>query len=410
METNSKTNKQRRTMNRNRTKSIDRNPNLSQSVILEPENVGGNNGHHESDGNNGNGAHKPESLNVSSLEQPNPAVAEAAPAGVVIQDLAYWVRKEKRPAVELDRGLILIAAENQSGESAVAQQHTAMFNSVWADLERVLKAVVHEMTRNMLSCEAHIRELAHRLKNTNRYIEVERKTVPWTFWDAVQFCAVIVFGLFLLGVDVNSAAVTLMESGIESFRNNWWRAALFNLSVIMGGAFVIKSVGNWLETDVARRRYAFTVLGLAGVALIAAVPVFAQTYSRLTADPLASMTASQTGAHDAGGWWIFALQLLVGNLVAGAMWLTAAQLVERHRPSVRSENPMWRQVKQDLDRYTAMLREEHEKLGLRQGDLDVIAAKRNDLLARAVEYYRLAVAEVAHRRKMQALIGNPAGK
>jgi len=215
---------------------------------------------------------------------------------------------------------------------------------------------------------------------------------------------IIIFSLLLLLVDVNCAAVTLQESGIEAFRNHYWRAALFNLSVIVGGAFLIKSLANWLETDYARRRYAFVVFALAAISLAAAVPIFAQTYSRLTADPLASMATLDAASHGSNSWWTFALQLLVGNLVAGAMWLTAAQIVERHRPSVRAENPMWTRVQGDLNKQAAGLREEREKVGLFQGKLEIIGAKRHQLVTRAVELYRLAAAESDRSRKTSALL------
>jgi hypothetical protein len=214
----------------------------------------------------------------------------------------------------------------------------------------------------------------------------------------------MVFSFLLLWVDENATAVTLLESGIEAFRNHYLRAAMFNFSVIVGGAFLIKSLANWLETDFARRRYAFAIFVLAAISLTTAVPIFAQTYSRLTADPLASMATLEAASHGSNSWWTFALQLLVGNLVAGAIWLTAAQIVERHRPSVRAENPMWTRVKDDLDKQAAGLREEREKVGLFQGKLEIIGAKRHQLVTRTVELYRLAAAESERSRKTSALL------
>lgn len=137
---------------------------------------------------------------------------------------------------------------------------------------------------------------------------------------------------------------------------------------------------------------------------MAAVPIFAQTYSRLTADPIAAMTGSESVSPGSNSWWTFALQLFVGNLVAGAMWLTAAHIVERHRPSVRAENPMWSRVKNDLDKQATGLREEREKLGLFQGKLEIIGSKRHQLVTLAVELYRLAATEADRSRKTTALL------
>jgi hypothetical protein len=312
--------------------------------------------------------------------------------------------KKDRPEIQTDRDVILSAAWNGSGESVVRDHHVAKFNSLWADAEGVLREVVRDIAVNVRSGEAHLRELATRLARTDRYIEVERKSQPWTFWEGAQLAGIIFFSFLLLWIDVNSAAITLQESGIEAFRNHYWRAAMFNLSVIVGGAFLIKSLANWLETDFARRRYAFVVFTLAAISLTTAVPIFAQAYSRLTADPLASMATLDAVSHGSNSWWTFALQLMVGNLVAGALWLTVTLIVERHRPSVRAENPMWTRVKGDLDKQAAGLREEREKVGLFQGKLEIIEAKRHQLVTRAVELYRLASAESDRSRKTSALL------
>jgi hypothetical protein len=174
--------------------------------------------------------------------------------------------------------------------------------------------------------------------------------------------------------------------------------------VIVGGAFLIKTLANWLDSDFGRRCYALAVFALAFISLAAAVPVFAQTYSRISADPLAAMTSLEPASSGHNAWWTFALQLLVGNLVAGAMWLTATLIVERHRPSTRTENSMWTRVKTDLDNQAGDLREEREKVGLFQGKLVIIESKRQQLVTRAVELFRLAAAESERSRKTTAML------
>ncbi len=369
--------------------------------------------HNSGNGHNGNGAAKPtpvssEPVSVDGAEHNHNGASSAepdvAPGPFISNRMDYWVMKKERPEIHPDKDVILSAAWNNSGEAVVRDHHTAKFNSLWADAEGVLRQVVHDMAANVRSGEAHLRELTNCLKRTNRYIEAEHQSQPWTSWEVAQFVGILAFSILLLWVDINSAAVTLMESGIEAFRGYYWRAAMFNLSVIVGGAFLIKTLANWLDSDFARRRYALTVFALAVVSLAAAVPVFAQTYSRITADPLVAMTSLDSVSHGSNSWWTFALQLLVGNLVAGAMWLTATQIVERHRPSVRAENPMWTRVKTDLDKQAFGLREEREKVGLFQGKLEIIGAKRHQLVTRAVELYRLAAAESERSRKTSALL------
>lgn len=369
--------------------------------------------HNGSNGHNGNGAGKltpaspqpfPVNEKSANVNDAPHADGEAAPGPFISSRMDYWVTKKDRPEVQPDKDVILPAAWNGSGEAVVREHHIAKFNSIWADLEGVLRQVLQDMVANVRSGEAHLRELTQRLNRTDRYIEVERQSQPWTAWEIAQMVGILLFSVLLLAVDINSAAITLMESGIEAFRGHFWRAAMFNFSVIVGGAFLIKTLANWLDSDHARRRYALAIFVLALISLAAAVPVFAQTYSRIAADPIATMTSLEPASSGHNSWWTFALQLLVGNLVAGAMWLTATLIVERHRPSTRAENPMWTRVKADLDKQAADLREEREKMGLFQGKLQMIDSKRQQLVTRAVELFRLAAAESDRSRKTTAML------
>jgi hypothetical protein len=123
----------------------------------------------------------------------------------------------------------------------------------------------------------------------------------------------------------------------------------------------------------------------------------------MTIDPIALMTGEAGTAGAANSAWTFALQILTGNLIAGAMWLTAALLIERHRPSIRVENPTWRRVKDDLDAISNLLRKEREKLGLVQAGLIRIEAERHQLITRAVELFKLASTEAQRAQKTSAL-------
>ena len=99
------------------------------------------------------------------------------------------------------------------------------------------------------------------------------------------------------------------------------------MALIIGGAFLIKSASNWLTTDQGGRRYAWVVCIAAAVSLFVALPVFARTYARMTIDPVALMTGEAGNTGTANSAWTFTLQILTGNLIAGAMWLTAALLI-----------------------------------------------------------------------------------
>lgn len=220
-------------------------PNLNGSALEKAPTPPSHNG---ANGHNGNGTPPapvatPKKIltNGSSQTASAPhADADADPGAFINSRMDYWVVKKERPELKPDRDIVLSAAWNGSGEAVVRDHHVAKFNSLWADAEGVLREVVRDMAANVQSGEAHVRELTLRLKLTDRYFEVKRESHPWTIWEMAQFVGIILFSLLLLGVDVNSAAVTLLESGIEAFRNHYWRAALFNLSVIMGGAFLVK--------------------------------------------------------------------------------------------------------------------------------------------------------------------------
>lgn len=338
---------------------------------------------------------------------------EILPSAFVESDNYYKVFKKVHPALEPERSVILAAAWNGSGEQVVRAHHVAKFNAEWAGDELVLRRVEQDVAENVRSGEAHEREFDAILNGTDPYIEEHREPKPWTVWDRVQLVAMLLFSLVLLTVDMNSAALTLMNSGLDGFRDHYWRAALFNVALIIGGAFLIKSASNWLTTDQGGRRYAWVVCIAAAVSLFVALPVFAKTYARMTIDPIALMTGEAGTTGTANSAWTFALQILTGNLIAGAMWLTAALLIERHRPSIRVENPTWRRVKDDLDAISNLLRKEREKLGLVQAGLARIEAERHQLVTRAVELFKLAATEAQRAQKTSALFdeflppGNP---
>ena len=332
-----------------------------------------------------------------------PMPTETLPGAFVESDNYYKVFRKEHPALEPERSVILATAWNGSGEQVVRAHHVAKFNAEWAGDELVLRRVEQDVAENVRSGEAHERKFDAILNGTNPYVEEHREPKPWTLWDRAQLAAMLVFSLVLLTVDMNSAALTLMNSGLDGFRDHYWRAALFNVALIIGGAFLIKSASNWLTTDQAGRRYAWVISVAAAVSLFVALPVFAKTYARMTIDPIALMTGEAGTMGTANSAWTFSLQILTGNLIAGAMWLTAALLIERHRPSIRVENPTWRRVKDDLDAISNLLRKEREKLGLVQAGLTRIEAERHQLVTRAVELFKLAEPEAQRAQKASAL-------
>jgi hypothetical protein len=334
---------------------------------------------------------------------PRRASTETSPGAFAESDNYYKVFRKEHPALEPERSVILAAAWNESGEQVVRAHHVAKFNAEWAGDELVLRRVEQDVAENVRSGEAHERKFDAILNGTDPYLEEHREPKPWTVWDRAQLAAMLVFSLVLLTVDMNSAALTLMNSGLDGFRDHYWRAALFNVALIIGGAFLIKSASNWLTTDQAGRRYAWAVSVAAAVSLFVALPVFARTYARMTIDPIALMTGEAGATGTANSAWTFALQILTGNLIAGAMWLTAALLIERHRPSIRVENPTWRRVKDDVDAISNLLRKEREKLGLVQAGLTRIEAERHQLVTRAVELFKLASTEAQRAQKTSAL-------
>ncbi|MCX6927555.1 MAG: hypothetical protein NT154_30760 [Verrucomicrobia bacterium] len=335
--------------------------------------------------------------------EPEPLPTEVLPGAFVGSDNYYKVFRKEHPALEAERSVILAAAWNGSGEQVVRAHHVAKFNAEWAGDELVLRRVEQDVAENVRSGEAHERKFDTILNGTDPYLEEHREPKPWTVWDRGQLAAMLVFSLVLLTVDMNSAALTLMNSGLDGFRDHYWRAALFNVALIIGGAFLIKSASNWLTTDQGGRRYAWVISVAAAVSLFVALPVFAKTYARMTIDPIALMTGEAGTTGTANSAWTFALQILTGNLIAGVMWLTAALLIERHRPSIRVENPTWRRVKDDLGAISTLLRKEREKLGLVQAGLTRIEAERHQLITRAVELFKLASTEAQRAQKTSAL-------
>jgi hypothetical protein len=331
--------------------------------------------------NNGrNGVPVLKSAQIETLPLP------VSPGAFEHSDNYYKVFSKEHSPLHPDRKVILAAAWNGSGEPVVRHHHEQIFNAEWAGDEQVLLQVAHDIAGNVRSGEAHERELEARLSATNRYPDENGGAQPWTGWAVAELVAMILFSFLLLAVDVNSAATTLMNSGLDTFRGHYGRAALFNLALIIGGAFLVKAFSRLFHTDASRRRYAIAVGIVAALSLACSLPLFAQTYARMTADPIALMTGNTTTVGIQKAAWTFAFQILTGNLIAGFMWLMSALIIERHSP----KEPSWKRIKDDLDSLSALLRKEREKLGLVQAGLARIGAQRDQLVTCAVEQFKLA--------------------
>jgi hypothetical protein len=275
--------------------------------------------HPTNNGQNGESSHRATTLVVPSV-----------PGAFDHSDNYYKVFSKEHEPLHPDRKVILAAAWNASGELVVRKHHEQVFNAEWSGDEQVLLHVAHDIAENIRSGEAHERQLETRLAATSRYPNENGEPQKWTGWAIAELVAMLAFSLLLLVVDVNSAATTLMNSGLDTFRGHYWRAALFNLSLIIGGAFLVKAFSRLLVSDAARRSFAIGVGIAATVSLVCSLPLFAQTYARMTADPISLMTANTSSGSTQSAAWTFALQILTGNLIAGFMWLMSAAMIERH--------------------------------------------------------------------------------
>ncbi|MCF7763188.1 MAG: hypothetical protein K9N62_05895 [Verrucomicrobia bacterium] len=304
----------------------------------------------------------------------------------------YKVPVDDIPKMEPDRSFIRRAAWNGSGEVVVLEHHSALFAMAFgADRESLLEAERNTL-KDVEQWDAERTQLETALEDTRRDITDRSDPVPWRISERIRVGVMFLLVIVFLGVDVNYAAVTLLQSGIEFF-DTYWKAAFLNLAIIVGGVVMIDAVHLHLSSFQNRKRFFLIVVSAAFIALAFALPAFAKTSVNMGLDPIARMTGEAPVQNAPNPAVAFILLIVAGNLIAGAISIAAIEEVNRHRMPHNIQNPVWAKLRRDLEANMTTSQPLRERLGLIRGRSTQINAAETVFTTEALELYRIAAAE-----------------
>jgi len=190
-----------------------------------------------------------------------------------------------------------------------------------------------------------------------------------------------------VAAEIRNGMVFCLMSGRELLQNPLM-ALLISLVPCTAVGVFLELLSIQFQTDRARWLFKL-VVGLAGLAAaVAAIPMFAMTYSGFLREPVDVMASG--GVDRFSPAVTIGSQIFLCSLAAGALVIFAFGIIEKHRGPVRMDNPAWLKIKQDLDEISRVLRKDRELLGFAKGKLDALMADLDRLLGEAVAAYWLA--------------------
>jgi hypothetical protein len=322
-------------------------------------------------------------------EQP-PKNTEVQPGAFTPSNSFYTALKTKPLPVSVDEGFIQSAAITGATSADVANQHERKFyaDEVHATKDKVFRRVRDDILDNIASGEAHEKNMQRKLDETRQYLnspDQEQQHQPWTKRAKVLVTVMFILALTFIAAEVHNGMTFAMESGHDHLKN-WWAALLFAIVPCMSLGVFLKLISLLFHTERGRRIFQF-VLGIIGcAAAVAAVPVFALTYSGFASNPIDILTGQAT-ATSFSPVKVIALQIFLCGLASASLLISAWGIIEQHCQPVKVENPAWRRIKQDLDKISDILRKDRELLGFVEGKIMHLESERDKLIHNAMRLF-----------------------
>jgi hypothetical protein len=322
-------------------------------------------------------------------EQP-PQNAEVLPGAFSPSSDFYTALKAKASPVLPDQRFIHSAAISGGTDADIAKQHERKYyaDEVHATKDKVFRRVREDISDNIASGEAHEANLKEKLDETRQYLnspDKEQQHQPWTKRAAVLVAVMFALALIFVAAEVHNGMTFAMESGHDHLKS-WWAALLFAVVPCTALGIFLKLISLLFRTERGRRIFQF-VLGIIGcAAAVAAVPVFALTYSNFAANPIDVLTG-QAAATGFSPVKVIALQIFLCGLASASLIISAWGIIEQHCQPAKVENPAWRRIKQDLDKISGILRKDRELLGFVEGKIMHLESERDKLIHDAIRLF-----------------------
>jgi hypothetical protein len=296
------------------------------------------------------------------------------------------VRKELKP-ISLDRSIILVAAQSNSGEQAIASYvaHIFFSDEVRAVKSSVLRNTIAHIQQNIVSVERHEAERKRALHVTRRDRDEPGGPMNWRLSTRLMVIVMFIFACLYLAAEVRNGMLFAKMSGIQELKGNL-AALLLSLVPCTALGVFLKLLSLLFHTDRSRWLY-HCVVGTCGlVAALAAIPFFASTYGAFMRDPVESMLSASAPTFSPG--FTIGVQILLCGLATAALVIFAFAIIEHHRKPLKVDNAAWLKIQADLQKINRTLRHDRDLLGFAQGKLDALNNELNEMTSKATLAYR----------------------
>ena len=320
---------------------------------------------------------------LDSLENP-----ENWPARPPVDDMSIKVTAFSPDPGGRDRGL-----------NVVDDHHKQVFRRVFGALESRLRSYLLLLEASQRDLELQLAKLHAALKDIPEKIEIVTDGLPWGTWDRCKLALILVSSGAFIGVDTNSIATTLQESGIPSFQSPL-RAWCFSAAPL-AVAVCLKLLRDCLD-DRNRRIYARAVTSLGIVSGFVWLYCFSTTFPNIAQSPSEIVgsfsldTPLQASGHS-NNWLVF-FGLTTAIAAAAASWTAVESMVEAHRIQKRIDDPEYEANQSEIAEFARISDLHRVAIARARSFIERIEMERQDLLAEAQNVFNEADAGVAYSR------------
>jgi hypothetical protein len=212
--------------------------------------------------------------------------------------------------------------------------------------------------------------------------------------------AILVLSLLFIGVDMNSVATTLAESGIGTFQSPL-RAWFFSM-VPIGLALCLHLVAERLEPKQDRRIYAVVLKALGIMFGLVWLWFFSSTFpgiAKSSTEILNSLSLSPSAVESthAANYLLFS-GLAAAAFIAAASWVAVETIVDAHQVTRLESNPAFMKTRGDVQRLLPVLEKQGVLLERTRKLCERIDREMKDYLHEADNLYSTAEAGIAFGR------------
>jgi hypothetical protein len=307
-----------------------------------------------------------------------------------------------RPPVDEKSTKATAFAPNPGGRDSALKidrnHHRQLFRRAFGALESKLHSYLDLLEAYYKGLGLRFAKVQAEAEDIPEEIEALADGLPWGIWDRCKVALILLFSFAFIGVDLNSVATTLQESGVESFQSPL-RAWCFS-AVPLAVAVCLKLLRDCMD-DRGRRIHACAVTSLGIVSGFIWLYFFSSTFPSIARSPIEIVSSfsldTLPGSQGSNNWLVF-FGLTAAIAAAAASWTAVESMVEAHRIKKRIDNLDYQAKQSELAECARLSDLYKAAIDRTRSSIERIEMEREDFLAEAQNVFDEADAGVAYSR------------